>query len=138
MFTMHEDDVRRVIADDHAMIGSDGLPTDGKPHPRLYGTMARVLEQYVRNEPVFALEEAVRKMTSLPASKHRIAERGLLQPGWFADIVIFDLETVADVATYQDPRQYPPGIDCVIVNGQIAARDGRQADARAGRMLRRA
>jgi N-acyl-D-amino-acid deacylase len=137
MFTMHEDDVRRVISDDHAMVGSDGLPTDGKPHPRLYGTMARVLEQYVRNEPVLALEEAVRKMTSLPASKHRITERGLLQPGWFADIVVFDPATIADVATYQDPRRYPAGIDCVIVNGQVAAQDGRQTPARAGRMLRR-
>jgi N-acyl-D-amino-acid deacylase len=137
MFTMHEDDVRRVVADEHAMIGSDGLPTDGKPHPRLYGTMARVLEQYVRNEPVLALEEAVRKMTSLPARKHRIAERGVLEPGWFADVVIFDPDTIADVATYQEPRQYPAGIDCVIVNGQVAAQDGRQSEARPGRMLRR-
>jgi N-acyl-D-amino-acid deacylase len=137
MFTMHEDDVRRVVADDHAMIGSDGLPTDGKPHPRLYGTMARVIEQYVRNEPVLTLEEAVRKMTSLPARKHRIAERGVLQPGWFADIVIFDPATIADVATYQEPRQHPVGVDCVIVNGEIAAQDGRQTGARAGRMLRR-
>ena len=137
MFTMHEDDVRRVVADAHAMIGSDGLPTDGKPHPRLYGTMARVLEQYVRNEPVLSLEEAVRKMTSLPARKHRIADRGVLAPGWFADIVIFDAGTIADVATYQDPRQYPAGIDCVIVNGRVAARHGRQTEARAGRMLRR-
>ncbi|HET6615047.1 MAG TPA: amidohydrolase family protein, partial [Dehalococcoidia bacterium] len=137
MFIMHEDDVRRVVADDHAMIGSDGLPTDGKPHPRLYGTMARVLEQYVRNEPVLTIEEAVRKMTSLPAQKHRIAERGILQPGWFADIVIFDTNTVADIATYDEPRQYPAGIDCVIVNGEIAAEGGRQTAARAGRMLRR-
>jgi N-acyl-D-amino-acid deacylase len=137
MFTMHEDDVRRVVAYPHAMAGSDGLPTDGKPHPRLYGTMARFIEQYVRNEPVLSLEEAVRKMTSLPAAKHRIARRGVLQPGWYADIVIFDPETIADVATYDDPRRYPAGIECVIVNGQVAAQDGRQTAARAGRMLRR-
>ncbi|MEX0749495.1 MAG: D-aminoacylase [Dehalococcoidia bacterium] len=137
MFTMHEDDVRRVIADEHAMIGSDGLPTEGQPHPRLYGTMARVLEQYVRNEPVVTLEDAVRKMTSLPARKHRVTERGVLEPGWFADVVIFDPQTIADVATYDDPRQYPAGIDCVIVNGEVAARDGKQTGARSGRMLRR-
>jgi N-acyl-D-amino-acid deacylase len=137
MFTMHEDDVRRVIADPYAMAGSDGLPTDGKPHPRLYGTMARVLEQYVRKEAVLTLQDAVRKLTSLPAKKHRIAERGMLQPGWFADIVIFDPATIADVATYQEPRQYPVGIDAVIVNGQVVAQGGRQTAARPGRMLRR-
>jgi N-acyl-D-amino-acid deacylase len=137
MFTMHEDDVRRVVADPFAMAGSDGLPTGGKPHPRLYGTMARVIEKYVRETPVMTLEEAVRKMTSLPAAKHRIRERGVLRAGWLADVVIFDPATIADVATYAEPRQYPAGIDYVIVNGQVAVDGGRQTDARAGRMLRR-
>ncbi|MDP9237299.1 MAG: D-aminoacylase [Chloroflexota bacterium] len=138
MFIMDEADVRRVIADDHCMIGSDGLPSEGKPHPRLYGTMARAIQHYVREESVMALEEAVRKMTSLPARKHRLQDRGVLEPGAFADIVIFDPETIADVATYQEPRQYPVGIDYVIVNGQVAVDAGVQTDARAGRMLRRA
>jgi N-acyl-D-amino-acid deacylase len=119
------------------MIGSDGLPTGGKPHPRLYGTMPRVIEKYVRESPVITLEDAVRKMTSLPAAKHRIRDRGLLRAGAFADIVIFDPATIADVATYAEPRQYPAGIDYVIVNGKVAAERGSQTSARAGRMLRR-
>ncbi len=137
MFIMDEDDVRRVVADDHCMAGSDGLPSEGKPHPRLYGTMPAVLQKYVREQPVMSLEEAVRKMTSLPASKHRIHGRGLLREGWHADIVVFDPATVADVATYTEPRQYPQGIEYVVVNGQVAAERGRQTAARPGRMLRR-
>jgi N-acyl-D-amino-acid deacylase len=76
-------------------------------------------------------------MTSLPAAKHRIAERGVLREGWFADCVLFDPATIADVATYAEPRQYPAGISCVIVNGVVTVEDGVQVDARAGRMLRR-
>ena len=130
MFIMEEDDVRRVFADDHCMAGSDGLPSEGKPHPRLYGTMPRVIQQYVREQPLMTLEEAVRKMTSLPAKKHRLADRGVLRAGAFADIVIFDPETIADVATYAEPRQYPAGIDYVIVNG-ASGRRGRASDRRA-------
>jgi N-acyl-D-amino-acid deacylase len=138
MFIMDEDDVRRVVADDHCMVGSDGLPSGGKPHPRLYGTMARVLEKYVREDGVLSLEEAVRKMTSLPARKHLLKDRGVLKAGAFADVVVFDPQTIADVATYTEPRQYPAGIEHVVVNGSIAVEQGRQTDARAGRMLRRA
>jgi N-acyl-D-amino-acid deacylase len=137
MFVMDEADVRRVVADDHCMVGSDGLPTDGKPHPRLYGTMARVLQRYVREEGLMTLEEAVRKMTSLPAKKHRLGKRGVLAAGWAADVVVLDPETIEDVATYSEPRQYPPGIAHVVVNGQVAVESGRQTEARAGRMLRR-
>ena len=138
MFLMDEADVTRVIADDHCMIGSDGLPSGGKPHPRLYGTMARVLEKYVRQDGVLSLEEGVRKMTSLPARKHLLADRGVLKEGAFADIVIFNPETVADIATYTEPRQYPTGIEYVVVNGAVAVDGGKQTDARPGRMLRRA
>ena len=138
MFVMEEDDVRRVVADDHCMIGSDGLPSEGKPHPRLYGTMARTIQQYVREQPLLTLEEAVRKMTSLPARKHLLADRGVLRPGAFADAVVFNPDTIADIATYAEPRQYPAGIEYVVVNGQIAVEEGRQTGARAGRMLRRA
>ena len=137
MFIMDESDVRRVVADEHCMAGSDGLPSEGKPHPRLYGTMAAILQKYVREEPLLTLEEAVRKMTGLPAAKHRIANRGVLREGWYADVVVFDPATVADVATYAEPRQYPAGIEYVVVNGQVAAERGRQTEARAGRMLRR-
>jgi N-acyl-D-aspartate/D-glutamate deacylase len=137
MFVMDEADVRRVLADDHAMAGSDGLPTDGKPHPRLYGTMPRILGTYVREEGLLSLEDAVRKMTSLPAHKHLLGKRGLLRPGWAADIVVFDPDAIADVATYDDPRQYPPGIEHVIVNGQLAVEHARQTDTRPGHMLLR-
>lgn len=137
-FGMHEDDVRRVVSHPHCMIGSDGIPSaTGKPHPRLYGTFPRVIERYVRDEGIMPLEEAVRKMTSLPARRFQLADRGELREGWAADIVVFDAETIADVATYQDPRQYPAGISHVIVNGEIAAASGRPAASRAGRLLRR-
>lgn len=137
-FTMDEQDVRRVVAYEQAMIGSDGIPSEGKPHPRLYGTMARVLQRYVRETRLLTLEGAIRKMTSLPAAKHLIAGRGVLREGWFADIVMFDAVTIEDVATYEEPRRYPRGIAYVIVNGQVAVERGTQTAARAGRMLRRA
>jgi N-acyl-D-amino-acid deacylase len=138
MFTMDEADVRRVIADEHCMIGSDGLPSEGKPHPRLYGSMPRMIQEYVRRDSLLTLEEALRKMTALPAATHLIADRGVLRDGAYADIVIFDDAEFADVATYAEPRQYPPGLEYVLINGQIAVDRGRQTDARAGRMLRRA
>jgi N-acyl-D-amino-acid deacylase len=100
--------------------------------------MPRVIQQYVRERGVLTLEEAVRKMTSLPAKQHRMGERGLLQRGYFADLVLFDPETIADIATYTEPRQYPPGIEAVVVNGHVAMEAGVQTSARAGRMLKRA
>jgi len=121
------------------MIGSDGIPSPtGKPHPRLYGTFPRVLGSYVRNERLFSLEEGVRKMTSLPARRMKVADRGALREGYAADIVVFDPETIADRATYEDPRRYPKGIEYVILNGQVAAERGKQTATRAGRLLRRA
>jgi len=137
-FMMDEADVRRVLAHPLCMIGSDGIPSPtGKPHPRLYGTFPRVLGTYVREERLFSLEEGVRKMTSLPARRMKLAERGELREGLAADIVVFDPETIADRATYEEPRQYPAGIEYVIVNGEIAAEHGEQTVARAGRLLRR-
>jgi N-acyl-D-amino-acid deacylase len=137
-FVMDEADVRRVLAHPLCMIGSDGIPSvSGKPHPRLYGTFPRVLGEYCRDQKLFPLEEAVRKMTSLPAGRMNLAERGELREGWAADIVVFDPKTIADRATYEEPRQYPAGIEYVIVNGEIAAERGRQTAARAGRLLRR-
>ncbi len=136
-FTMDEPDVRRVLAYQHAMIGSDGIPSEGKPHPRLYGTMPRVLGTYVREHGVLTLEDAVRKMTSLPAGKHRVKDRGTLREGGFADVVVFDPAKVDDIATYPEPRQYPKGIEYVVANGKLAVDGGHQTAARAGRMLRR-
>ena len=134
---MDEPDVRRVLSDQHAMIGSDGIPSEGKPHPRLYGTMARVLGSYVRETSLLTLEDAVRKMTSLPAAKHRVKERGVLREGWYADVVVFDPAKIDDIATYEEPHQHPKGIEYVVVNGRLAVDGGHQTDARVGRMLRR-
>jgi N-acyl-D-aspartate/D-glutamate deacylase len=135
---MDEADVRRVLVHPLCMIGSDGIPSPtGKPHPRLYGTFPRVLGTYVREERLFSLEEGVRKMTSLPAQRFGLHDRGGLREGLAADIVVFDPDTIADRATYEEPRQYPAGIEYVIVNGAIAAEHGKQTAARAGRLLRR-
>ncbi|MEO6197897.1 MAG: D-aminoacylase [Dehalococcoidia bacterium] len=137
-FSMHEDDVQQVVSHPHCMIGSDGIPSaTGKPHPRLYGTFPRVIRRYVREEGLLSLEEAIRKMTSLPARRFNLAERGELRPGWFADIIVFDPNHIADIATYQEPRQYPEGISYVIVNGEVAAERGSQTAEHCGRLLRR-
>jgi N-acyl-D-aspartate/D-glutamate deacylase len=137
-FMMDETDVRRVLAHPLCMIGSDGIPSPtGKPHPRLYGTFPRVLGTYVREERLFSLEEGVRKMTSLPARRMNLAGRGELREDLAADIVVFDPDTIADRATYEEPRLYPAGIEYVIVNGHVAAANGKQTAARAGRLLRR-
>lgn len=137
-FSMDEADVQRVMSHPLCMIGSDGIPSPtGKPHPRLYGTFPRVLGHYVRNVKLFSLEEAVRKMTSLPARRMNLRDRGELREGWATDVVVFDPEAIADTATYEEPRRYPAGIDCIVVNGEVAAENGRQTAARAGRLLRR-
>lgn len=137
VFSMAEEDVRRVMRHPAAMFGSDGLPsTGGKPHPRLYGTFARVLETYVRQEKVLTLEEAIHKMTALPAAKHRLAGRGEIALGYYADLTIFSPASVADVATYQEPRRHPAGIRYVIVNGEVVVDDGRHTGKAAGSILR--
>jgi N-acyl-D-amino-acid deacylase len=138
IFAMDEADVRRVLAHPTTMIGSDGIPSvDGKPHPRLYGTFARVLATYVRDQPLFSLEDAVHRMTGFPAQKFRLSDRGVIRTGAFADLVIFDPQTIAETGTYQDPRHYPLGIDYVIVNGNLTTEHGRHTGERGGRMLRR-
>jgi N-acyl-D-amino-acid deacylase len=109
--------------------GSEGT------HPRAFGSMPRVLGTYVREEQLFSMEEAVRKMTSLPASRLGLVDRGLLRPGMAADLVVFDPATVAGTATYSAPKQYPLGVELVLVNGQVVLRDGIRTDARPGRPL---
>jgi N-acyl-D-amino-acid deacylase len=136
--TMKEDDVRRVLTHPLCMIGSDGIPTPtGKPHPRLYSCFPRVIHRYSREAGLFPLEEAIRKMTSLPARRFKLADRGELREGAFADIVIFDAELLEDVATYEEPRQYPHGIEYLLVNGRVAAEHGKQTETHAGRLVRR-
>jgi dihydroorotase/N-acyl-D-amino-acid deacylase len=137
---MSEEDVDAIMAHPQTMIGSDGrlvVPGDGHPHPRWYGTFPRVLGVYARDRGVLTVEQAVRKMTAMPAERIGLRERGQLRAGWFADLVVFDPETVADRATFQEPHQYPVGIDYVLVNGQITVDDGEYEDVRAGLVLKR-
>ena len=137
--TMCEEDVRTVMRHPSTMIGSDGLPTlAAKPHPRLYGTFARVLGRYARDEGLFPLAEAVRRMTGFPAKKFGFTDRGTLNPGAKADLVLFDPETIIDCGTFENPKQMPKGIVSVYVNGALAVQNGKPTGARAGRVLRRA
>jgi N-acyl-D-amino-acid deacylase len=136
-FMMSEEDVRRVLAFRHTMIGSDGLPHDPHPHPRLWGTFARVLGHYCREEKLFPLPEAVRRMTGLPAARFGLARRGRLAPGTYADITVFDPETVIDRASFAEPTQPADGIHLVLVNGEAVWREGAATGARPGRALRR-
>ncbi|MDQ1509200.1 MAG: N-acyl-D-amino-acid deacylase, partial [Actinomycetota bacterium] len=119
------------------MIGSDGIPTlAGKPHPRLYGTFARVLGHYARDEHVLSLEQAIHRMTGMPAAKFGIAGRGIIEPDACADLVLFDPAVINDVATYESPRLHPSGIRTVWVNGTAVMRDGHHTGARPGRVVR--
>jgi N-acyl-D-amino-acid deacylase len=122
------------------MIASDGRlsrPGDGHPHPRAYGTFPRVLGRYVRDEKVLTLEQAVNKMTGMPAARLGLRDRGVLRTGAYADVVVFDPARVADRATFEAPHQYPVGVEFVLVNGVLAVDGERFVDARAGRVLRR-
>jgi N-acyl-D-amino-acid deacylase len=136
-FQMHEDDVRRILKYDATMIGSDGLPHDKHPHPRLWGTFPRVLGHYARDLGLFSLEEAVHRMTGLSASRFNLEGRGEIRVGSVADLVVFDPERVIDRATYDNPAVPSDGIDIVMVGGEIAYRDRQSTGIRAGRFLRR-
>jgi len=141
MFMMDEADVRTVMASPLSSIISDSGVTapraGGKPHPRAYGTFPRVLGKYVREEKLLTLEEAVKKMTSLPAGKAGLNDRGIIKEGFWADIVVFDADTIEDKATYTDPHQYPEGIEYVLVNGQLVVDQGELAAAKPGRALKK-
>jgi N-acyl-D-amino-acid deacylase len=136
-FMMSEDDVRRVLSFPHTMIGSDGLPHDEHPHPRLWGTFPRVLGHYARDVKLFTLEEAVRRMTALSAAQFGLTERGVLRAGAYADLVLFDPATIADAATFEKPKTPATGIAEVFVNGRSVWKDGRATGNRPGRALRR-
>ncbi len=136
-FQMHEDDLRRVLSFSDAMIGSDGLPHDEFPHPRLWGTFPRVLGHYCRDVGLFSLEEAVRRMTSVPASVFGLRDRGIIREDAFADLVIFDSQQVIDTADFKAPKQPAAGIDMVVVNGQPVWRDVAWTGELPGRLLRR-
>jgi N-acyl-D-amino-acid deacylase len=135
---MHEDDVRRIMTNHLAMIGSDGLPHDAFPHPRLWGTFPRVLGRYARDLGLFSMEEAVRKMTGHTAQVFGMADRGVIRAGAFADLVLFDPATVIDAATYEAPMTPSVGIVETWINGQSAFVAGVGATAaRAGRLVTR-
>jgi N-acyl-D-amino-acid deacylase len=134
---MSEDDVRRILSHPATMIGSDGLPNDPLPHPRLWGAFPRVLGHYARDTSLMPLEEAVRKMTSLTARRFSLAERGEVKVGYHADLVVFDPERVRDAATFAKPQQAADGIDAVWVNGVLTYREQAVTGARAGRLVAR-
>jgi N-acyl-D-aspartate/D-glutamate deacylase len=136
---MSDDDVKALMRRPWVSVASDGsalnLNAPGFPHPRSFGTNPRVLGKYVREEGVLGLEEAVRKMTSLPAQVLRLGDRGLLREGYWADVVVFDPDRVADRATFERPKQYPEGIHYVLVNGALVIDDADHTGARPGRVL---
>ena len=137
---MCEENIRRVLAHPLVMIATDGhLRTldDGYNHPRNYGTFPRTIAKYVREAKLFSLETAVKKMTSMPAVKYRIPKRGLLREGCHADIVVFDPETLRDMATFENPHQYPVGISTILVNGGLAVENGHSTSGSYGRVLRK-
>jgi len=134
-FQMDEADVRRVMSFPRAMIGSDGLPHDAHPHPRLWGTFPRVIGHYARDEKLFPLETAIHKMTGLTAGTFRLKDRGTIAPGAYADLVVFDPGTIIDKATYEDPKVLSAGIDAVYVNGTLSYAAGEGVVARAGRLV---
>ncbi len=138
IFTMSEDDVRYIMQQPEAMIGSDGIPETGKTHPRYYGTFAKVLGHYTRDEKVLTLEEAIRKMTSFPAKKLGLKDRGPLREGAFADVVVFDPQKVADTATYESPSETAIGFSYVFVNGFPVVRNGEFQLVKKGRFLKKA
>ena len=135
-FAMSEDDVRRILAFPDTMVGSDGLPHDASPHPRLWGTFPRVLGHYARDMRLFPLETAVHKMTGLTARNYGLDDRGLIKEAMAADITLFDAATVGDAATFESPIRAAHGIGTVLVNGEIVWREGRSTGARPGKVLR--
>ena len=137
---LDEGDVRRIMRHPQTMIASDGRlsrPGDGHPHPRAYGTFPRVLGRYVRDEKLLTLDQAVNKMTGMPASRLGLRDRGALRTGAYADVVVFDPARVADRATFDAPHQYPIGIEFVLVNGVVVVDGERFNGSRSGRVLRR-
>jgi dihydroorotase/N-acyl-D-amino-acid deacylase len=143
IFIMSEEDVRTALrhplvslCTDSGAVAEDGIFSEEKSHPRAWGSAARILGQYVREEKLLPLEEAIRKMTSLPASRMGLSERGILRPGMAADLVAFDPETVRDRSTFEDPLHYSEGIPYVAVNGELVVDGGKITDARPGRALK--
>ena len=144
LFSMSEDDVRTVLKSPFSMIGSDssaratyGILSAGKPHPRAYGTFPRILGKYAREEKILTLQEALRKMTSFPAQKLGLKDRGLIREGMWADIAIFNADKIMDKATFFNPHRYPEGIEYVMVNGKVVIEEGEHTREMPGKVFRR-
>jgi len=138
-YAMHDKDVEMIMKHPQTMIASDGRLVkfgDAHPHPRWYGTFPRVLGRYVREKKLLTLEEALLKMTSMPAERLGLTDRGILKKGYYADITVFDPSKVIDNATFETPHQYPSGIECVIINGTPVVKNGIFLTNRPGRVLR--
>jgi len=142
-FTINEEDLQTVLKYPNAMIGSDGSSLapygplgKGKPHPRNYGTFPRVLSKYVRQNQILTLQDAIRKMTSLPAQKLKLSDRGLIKETMWADIVLFNADKISDTATFSQPHRYPSGVEYVIVNGEIVIDHGQHRGNLPGKILR--
>lgn len=142
-FAMDEENLKKVLSHPLVMVGSDGSAvspkgklSEGKPHPRYYGTFPRVMGKYCREEKIFDLATAIKKMTSMPADKLGLKKRGYLKKNYFADVTIFNPETVIDNASFIDPHQFPTGIDYVIVNGKVTVSHGKHTGQQAGQVLR--
>jgi len=143
IFVTSKENVRRIIAHPLVVIAADGMAVApygilrNRKHPRCYGTFARILGKYVREEKILSLEQAIRKMSSVTAQKFGLEDRGQIKEGYFADLVIFDSDKVIDRATYEDPYQYPDGIDQVIVNGQVVVQYGEHTKRLPGKILKK-
>ncbi|HXZ44369.1 MAG TPA: amidohydrolase family protein, partial [archaeon] len=143
-FTMNEANLREILRKPYVMIGSDsgcrahyGPLSIGRPHPRTFGTFARVLGHYAREVGLFDLAIAIRKMTSEPCRRVGLRDRGWLRPGYAADVVLFDPDRIRDTATYEEPIRYPVGVHTVLVNGVPTVEAGEHTGARAGKIVRR-
>ena len=137
IFEMSEDDISLLMKQNYIMVASSSLPRFAKPHPRCYGTFPRLLGRYVRERGVLSLPDAIRKITSLPAKRIGLEDRGMIREGMWADIAIFDAHTIDELSNYVIPEMKPIGIKCVLVNGRIAVSEGCSTGCNGGRMLRR-
>ena len=134
-YCANEKEISYIMKHPAVSIITDGL-LGGKPHPRVYGTFPRILGRYVRDKGVIPLEEAIRKMTSLPAEKLRLKNKGLIAEGYDAHVTIFDYNKIDDQATYENPIQFPLGIKWVLVNGKVVIENGKHIHTRSGRIVR--
>jgi N-acyl-D-aspartate/D-glutamate deacylase len=143
-FTMSEDNVRRAVGvpwmsfcSDAGSLAPEGVFLNTSTHPRAYGSFARLLARYVRDERALSLTDAIRRLTAFPADNLGLSRRGQLKPGYFADVVVFDPATIQDHATFERPHQYATGVSHVFVNGAHVLRDGEHTGALPGRVVRR-